>query len=64
MVYLWAMGVVAAQIARCIADSESYHEVVFDVLPATSYGRYHSIEVKVAPPGRVVRTRTVYYGEQ
>jgi VWFA-related protein len=55
---------VAGQIFRCIADSESYYALTFETPAATRYGEYHSIEVKVNPPSRTVRTRTFFYGQQ
>jgi VWFA-related protein len=55
---------IAGQIARCVADSESYYSLAFDYPPASRFGEYHSLEVKIDEPDFTVRTRTLYYAEQ
>lgn len=55
---------IAGQIARCVADSESYYSLAFDYPPAPQFGEYHSLEVKIDKPEITVRTRTLYYAEQ
>jgi VWFA-related protein len=55
---------IAGQIARCIADSESYYSIAFEYAPASKFGEYHSLEVKVNKPNITTRTRTLYYAEQ
>jgi VWFA-related protein len=55
---------IAGQIARCVAESESYYALAFDSPPAARFGEYHSIAVRVNQPALTVRTRTLYYGEQ
>ncbi len=55
---------IASAIARCVADAKSYYVLAFDSPPATRYGEYHSLEVRVDRPELKVRTRTLYYAEQ
>lgn len=55
---------IAGQIARCVADSESYYSIAFDYPPASQFGEYHSLEVKIDEPDITARTRTLYYAEQ
>lgn len=55
---------IAGQIARSVADLDSYYKLTFHTAPAARYGEYHALAVKVAKPGLAARTRTVYYGEQ
>jgi VWFA-related protein len=52
------------QLRTCIADAASYYLLAFDSPPATQYGEYHSLEVKVDRPGWTARTNTLYYAEQ
>ena len=56
-------GDVAGQISRCVADANSYYEIVFDALPALQPDEYHRLEVQVARSGALARTRTGYYAE-
>lgn len=53
----------AAQIARCVPEVQSYYLLQFDYPPAHDTGEYHSLEIKLNPPGPAVRTRTLYYAE-
>jgi VWFA-related protein len=55
---------IAGQIARCVADSDSYYSLAFDYPPASQFGEYHPLEVKIDKPDITVRTRTLYYAEQ
>jgi VWFA-related protein len=55
---------IAGQIAHCVVDSESYYSLTFEYSPASQFGEYHSLEVKVDKPGMTTRTRTLYYAEQ
>jgi VWFA-related protein len=55
---------IAGDIAACIADAESYYVLTFDSPPATQFGEYHSLAVKVDNPDLTVRTNTMYYAEQ
>jgi VWFA-related protein len=51
----------AAQIQKCLLDVDSWYEIVFDPSPPDKPNEYHRIEVKLAQPGLVARTRTGYY---
>jgi len=55
---------VAAQISACVADADSYYVLTFDSPPATDFGEYHTLAVKVNKPGVDVRTNTLYFAEQ
>jgi VWFA-related protein len=55
---------IAGQIAHCVADSDSYYSLAFDYPPASQFGEYHPLEVKIDKPDITVRTRTLYYAEQ
>jgi VWFA-related protein len=55
---------IPAGVAACMGDAKSYYELTFDSPPATQFGEYHSLQVKVDRPGATVRTNTVYYAEQ
>jgi VWFA-related protein len=54
---------IAAQIAGCVADLDLYYSLAFDYSPASQFGKYHSLDVKLDKPGITVRTRTLYYAE-
>jgi VWFA-related protein len=51
----------AAQIQRCLLDVDSWYEISFDPPPPDKPNEYHRIEVKLAQPGLVARTRNGYY---
>jgi VWFA-related protein len=53
----------ANQIARSVADADSYYALTFDAPPAANPGQLHSIELRVANPALTVRTTTLYYAE-
>jgi VWFA-related protein len=52
---------IPSQIAKCLLDADSWYEITFDPPSADKPGEYHHIEVKLAQPGLVARTRTGYY---
>jgi len=54
---------IAGEIDACLADTKSYYVLSYDSPPATAFGEYHSIQVKVDKPGLTVRTNTLYYAE-
>jgi VWFA-related protein len=54
---------IAAQIASCVADAQTYYALSFDSIPASRPDEYHSLQVKVNKPGVKVFTNTLYYGE-
>jgi VWFA-related protein len=51
---------VAALLQRAIADAGSYYELTFKPTPDEP-NVYHQIDVRVAKPGLIARTRTGYY---
>ncbi len=54
---------VAELLQRCVADAGAYYELSFQALPAEKHDEYHHIEIKLAEPGMVARTRQGYYAE-
>ncbi len=52
---------IPGQIARCLLDADSWYEISFDPPFADKPNEYHRIEVKLAQPGLVARTRNGYY---
>jgi VWFA-related protein len=54
---------IAAQIATCVADVQTYYAVSFDSIPSSNPDEYHSVQVKVNKPGVKVFTNSMYYGE-
>jgi VWFA-related protein len=55
---------VASEIRKCIADGDSYYEISYVPPAATEQNQFHKIEVKVAKPDLVARTRMGYYTRQ
>jgi VWFA-related protein len=53
---------VAGLIEKAIADAGAYYRLSFNPAPGEP-DEYHQIEVKVAKPGLVARTRTGYYSQ-
>ena len=60
---LAASNDIAAQIAQCVADADTFYTLTVDPTPADRPSEYHAIEVKVATPGLTVRTRNGYYAQ-
>jgi VWFA-related protein len=54
---------IAAQIARCVADVQTYYALSFDSIPSSKPNEYHSLQVKVNKSGVKAFTNTLYYGE-
>jgi VWFA-related protein len=54
---------IAAQIARCVADVQTYYALSFDSIPSSKPDEYHSVQVEVKKPGVKVFTNSLYYGE-
>jgi VWFA-related protein len=52
---------VAGMIQKCVADANSWYEITFDPPPADKPNEYHRIDVKLAQPGLIARTRNGYY---
>lgn len=53
----------AAEIAKCIDDAESYYVLSFDSPAATATGEFHSLQVNVNKPRLTARTNTAYYAQ-
>lgn len=53
---------IAAQLRKALDDANAYYELSFDPAPGEP-NEYHQIEVTVAKPGFVARTRTGYYSQ-
>ena len=54
---------IAGLLKRTVDDGKAFYEISFDPPPADHPGEYHQIEVKVAKPGLVARTRMGYYSQ-
>jgi VWFA-related protein len=52
---------VASMIEKCVADANSWYEISFDPPPPDKPNEFHRIEVKLAHPGLIARTRNGYY---
>ena len=54
-------GNLPAQLARCIADANSYYELSFEASDTDQVVAYHALDVKANLAGASVRTLTSYY---
>jgi VWFA-related protein len=54
---------IAGLLQECVTDSAPYYEISFDTPPADQRDEYHSLEVKLAKPGLIARTRQGYYAQ-
>jgi VWFA-related protein len=54
---------IAAQLQKCLADSQAYYEISFAPSLDQRRDAYHHIEVRVAKGGAVARTRQGYYSQ-
>jgi VWFA-related protein len=54
---------IAGLLERCMADTTAYYELSFDAPPAEHRDEYHALQIKVAQPGLIARTRNGYYTE-
>jgi VWFA-related protein len=54
---------IAGLMQRAIEDTKTFYEISFDPKAAEAPDEYHRLEVKVAKPGVVARTRWGYYGQ-
>ena len=52
-----------ALLGQAVSDSDAFYELSFDPVNGKP-DEYHQIEVKVAKPGLIARTRTGYYSRQ
>jgi len=46
-----------------LADTEAYYELSFDPPPGDRRDEYHHLEIQVAKPGLIARTRQGYYSQ-
>jgi VWFA-related protein len=54
---------IVAGIDRSVADLSAYYVLTMETAPADKANEYHGLEVKVATPGLIARTRTGYYAQ-
>jgi len=54
---------IADQIARCVADVQTYYALSFDSVSSPKPDEYHSLQVNVSKPEVRTFTSTLYYGE-
>ena len=54
---------VSDSLSRCVDDAEAYYALSFSALPVDRPNEYHRIEIKVAEPGLVARSRQGYYSQ-
>lgn len=51
----------ASALRKCVADAEAFYEISFDPTITTQPNEYHRLEIRVAKPGLVARTRQGFY---
>jgi VWFA-related protein len=56
-------GAIADEIAKSASDASPFYVLLFQPGRADRANEYHSLEVKVAKPGVIARTRTGYYAQ-
>lgn len=54
---------VKALLQHCVDDTKAYYEIAFKPSPADTPNQFHRIEVKVAEPHLIARTRQGYYAQ-
>jgi VWFA-related protein len=54
---------IAGALQNCLADAVPYYEISFASAQAEKPDQYHQIEIKVAKPGLLARTRQGYYAQ-
>jgi VWFA-related protein len=54
---------VASLLRQCLADTQAYYQISFDPPLANKPNEYHQLEIKVAKPGLIARTRQGYYAQ-
>jgi VWFA-related protein len=54
---------IVAGLDRSIADLNAYYVLSMQAAPADKVDEYHGLEVKIATPGLIARTRTGYYAQ-
>jgi len=51
----------ASALRKCLADTASYYEISFDPTITTQPNEYHRLEIRIAKPALVARTRQGFY---
>jgi|SRR5580704_14044990 VWFA-related protein len=54
---------VAALVRECLADTSAFYEISFDAPVGDPPHKYHHLEVRLAKPGLIARTRQGYYSQ-
>lgn len=54
---------IAGALQECVADAVPYYEISFDPPPAAKPNEYHQLEIKIAKPSLIARTRHGYYAQ-
>jgi VWFA-related protein len=54
---------VVSLLHQCMADTEAYYELSFDPAPGDRRDEYHHLEIQIAKPGLIARTRQGYYSQ-
>jgi VWFA-related protein len=54
---------IVGALQKCVADSESFYTLSFESAAAKKQDEYHRIELQLAKPGLIARTRQVYYAQ-
>jgi len=54
---------ITAQLQQCFADTDAYYELSFAPPPADHSAEYHHVEIQMAKPGLMARTRQGYYSQ-
>lgn len=58
-----SVGDISRDIARCIRETDLFYTVSFDPPRANRMDEYHSLEVRLKPPGLEARTNLGYYDQ-
>jgi len=54
---------ISGELQQCVEDTTAYYGISFDAPPAEHPNEYHQIDVQVAKPGLIARTRQGYYDQ-
>ena len=52
---------IASDLQRCMADADAYYEISFEPAIADPPNAFHRLEIRIAKPGLIGRTRQGYY---
>jgi VWFA-related protein len=52
---------IASELQRCMADADAYYEISFEPAIADQPNEFHRLEIRIAKPGLIGRTRQGYY---